>query len=471
MTTLDPASLPPSPRRTSAGARVPVCLRILFHPDLSRVGDELELDGGAERIIGRSSPDFADATGRQAPIADPYVSREHFAVRATASGQVELRPLPGVRLPVLVLEGGPHAAARPLAGPCPVPLGSLVRLGDRVLLAVDEGGGPTGSTLVGRSGPIRRLVEQVAAVARFHEPVLVLGETGCGKELVARAIHDGSGVTGRFVGLNTAGLDEGTAASELFGHTRGAFTGAADNRAGVFEAARNGTLFLDDIGDMSAELQRKLLRVLETRRFARLGSHDERPVETRIVAATHRPLLEDIEAGGFRRDLFERLRALTVTVPALRERLVDVPLLFAHFLRRLAADRDELRWLVAPADPAAASPLPLDHVLGLLRFSWPGNVRELRNHVTALAAANLGGPPFRPGPELTLPSPGVERSGEPEAGKRRASPKDLPPDADVAEALRIAGGRVQDAAEALGASRFQVYRWLHAQGKRPADFA
>ncbi|HEX8118866.1 MAG TPA: sigma-54 dependent transcriptional regulator, partial [Pyrinomonadaceae bacterium] len=198
------------------------------------------------------------------------------------------------------------------------------------------------------------------------------GESGTGKELVARELHERSSHRrkGSFVAVNCAALPSELIESELFGHEKGAFTGAAARRRGKFEQADGGTLFLDEIGDMSANVQAKLLRALEERRIERLGGGESIPVDVRIVSATHRPLEQDIEKGSFRADLFYRLQVVTVEIPALRERREDIPVLADNFARQ-AAERYGL-------PPRTLAPSALRK---LVEYHWPGNVRELRNAV------------------------------------------------------------------------------------------
>lgn len=226
--------------------------------------------------------------------------------------------------------------------------------------------------LIGNSEGMQRVRSIIEKVAETDATVLVRGESGTGKELVAREIHDRNSTrhTAAFVAVNCAALPSELIESELFGHERGAFTGAAARRQGKFEQAHEGTLFLDEIGDMSANVQAKLLRALEERRIERLGSNESIPVDVRIVSATHRPLEQEIANGNFRADLFYRLRVVTIDIPPLRERREDIPLLAETFLRS-AAERYNL-----PQRPIAQSALKR-----LLEYDWPGNVRELKNTI------------------------------------------------------------------------------------------
>jgi two-component system NtrC family response regulator/two-component system response regulator HydG len=225
--------------------------------------------------------------------------------------------------------------------------------------------------MVGSSARMRALVKTVQQVAPSHASVLISGESGTGKELVAAAIHQHSARhTGPFVKLHCAALAETLLESELFGHEKGSFTGALARRDGRFQEADGGTLFLDEIGDISPALQVKLLRFLQEHEFERVGGNQTIKVDVRVLAATHRNLLERIKEGKFREDLYYRLNVVSVEVPALRERPADIPLLAMHFLRRYGRENQRE---VAGFD---------DHALTCLaRYRWPGNVRELEHLV------------------------------------------------------------------------------------------
>jgi two-component system, NtrC family, response regulator HydG len=230
----------------------------------------------------------------------------------------------------------------------------------------------TAGTLIGRSAGMRTVTDLVLRVAAASAPVLILGETGTGKELVARAVHnEGDRKDAPFVAVNCAAVPEALLESELFGHVRGAFTGATQTRRGLFVEANAGTLLLDEIGDMPLPLQAKLLRVLETGEVRSVGSDAARKTDVRIIAATHRDLPALVRDGRFRQDLFFRLNVLPISIPPLRERREDVSLLLDHFLRR---SRERFaRSPVRSFSPEATKVL--------LDYSWPGNVRELENLV------------------------------------------------------------------------------------------
>jgi DNA-binding NtrC family response regulator len=226
--------------------------------------------------------------------------------------------------------------------------------------------------LIGNSEAMQKVRAMIDKVAETDATVLVRGESGTGKELVARELHERNSVrrNASFVAVNCAALPSELIESELFGHEKGAFTGAAARREGKFEQADGGTLFLDEIGDMSSNVQAKLLRALEERRIERLGANESIPVDVRIVSATHRPLEQEITNGNFRADLFYRLRVVTVEIAPLRDRREDIPLLAETFMR-LAAERYEL--------PQRS--LSQGTLRRLVEYNWPGNVRELKNTI------------------------------------------------------------------------------------------
>src|SRR4051795_12201897 len=248
---------------------------------------------------------------------------------------------------------------------------------------------------------MRRVMAQVERVAASETRVCILGETGTGKELIARALHERSPrKDGPFVTLNCAAVPAELIESELFGHEKGSFTGAASRHIGKFEQANHGTLFLDEIGDMPLMMQAKLLRVLEERQVERVGGDRTIPVDVRVVVATHRNLDELVKKGVFRQDLYHRIYVFPMILPALRERADDIPALVAHFAAQVA---DQNGWKAKPFEP--------DAIRELQRYSWPGNVRELRNVVERLLLL-ADGPVDAAAVKLALPpSEGV--SGAP----------------------------------------------------------
>ncbi|WP_199732653.1 MULTISPECIES: sigma 54-interacting transcriptional regulator [Corallococcus] len=275
-----------------------------------------------------------------------------------------------------------------------------------------------GRTVLVADPAMSQLYALLRRLAASELPVLVCGETGVGKENAAFAVHHWSRRgTGPFIAVNCAALPEGLVESELFGNEKGAFTGATTSRAGLLESAQGGTVFLDEVGELPASAQAKLLRALEVRRITRVGDTRERPIDLRVVAATHRDLEAEVAAGRFREDLYFRLGAATVLLPPLRERPREVPLLARDFLARacLALGRPEL---VLAADTLHA----------LSRHAWPGNVRELRNLMDYVAAAVAGDvvephhlPPRMMGRKGAAPVAGAESA--PEAGRAVAAPE------------------------------------------------
>ena len=307
--------------------------------------------------------------------------------------------------------------------------------------------------LVGQSGGMDRVREQIAQVAPTEARVLVTGESGTGKELVAAAIHRLSRRSGLpFVTVNCAAIPRDLVESEMFGHERGAFTGATDRRIGRFELANGGTLFLDEIGDLSLEAQAKLLRTLETGELQRLGAERSLRVNVRLIAATNRNLEQAVAAGSFREDLFFRINVFPVPLPPLRDRLEDLPLLVRHFGQRLR-----------PRHPPQFTPGALAR---LATHRWPGNIRELANLVERLTI--LGRDPVEEEDvRQVLPAPRAVQPADPGAP--------LPPLSDalddyerglIAGALARGDGNVAEAARLLQTDRANLYRRMRRLGLR-----
>lgn len=310
--------------------------------------------------------------------------------------------------------------------------------------------------MVGRSAAMQEVYEAVRRVAPSDATVLVSGETGTGKELVARAIHDLSDrASGPFLAVNCAGLAEGVLESELFGHVKGSFTGAAGDREGLFRAAEGGTILLDEVGDMSERLQQRLLRVLQEREVTPVGSSRPVRVDVRVVAATRRDLREEAAAGRFRDDLFYRLNVFPILLPPLRDRHGDIPLL-------VEAALDRLRSRSRVATPEACTPA----AIRLLRaWRWPGNVRELLGVVESAAIRSEG---------MTI---GVEHLPEEirhgassgsgvahDAERYASSGNEQEERAAIRAALEAAGGHRARAARMLGMSRTTLWRKMKDYG-------
>jgi two-component system, NtrC family, response regulator AtoC len=318
--------------------------------------------------------------------------------------------------------------------------------------------------VVGQSQPMRAVCQMIEAVASTSSTVLITGETGTGKEVVARAIHQTSPRRHhRFVALNCSAIPETLLEAELFGHARGAFTGAIATRQGRLEQADHGTLFLDEVGTMSIGLQQKLLRVLQEREFERVGENRTIKVDVRVLAATNSDLSAMVAAGSFREDLFYRLNVIPLRLPPLRERAEDVPALVQHFVRKVMA-RD------APDDPPEVL-VSQDAMRQLMGYSWPGNVRQLENAVER--ALILRG--SRPQLELSDLPPEVQS-----APVEAAPIVDLPDDGIdlptvvarierdlIGRALSRTGGNRADAARVLGLKRTTLVEKLKRLADRP----
>ncbi|NDC52824.1 MAG: sigma-54-dependent Fis family transcriptional regulator [Planctomycetia bacterium] len=304
--------------------------------------------------------------------------------------------------------------------------------------------------VVGSSPQMLALIDRLKRIAPTDATVLIQGETGTGKELVAQAIHQNSSRKSKpFVALNCGALSENILESELFGHVKGAFTDASSDRVGKFEYANGGTLFLDEVGDMPPATQIKLLRVLESGQITRVGSNATVQVNVRLLSATNRNLEEAIAAGGFRSDLYHRLKVVTIAIPPLRERSADIPLLIEHFVRQFARRHAKT---IKGMSPAAR--------MRLGAYAWPGNVRQLRNVIESMVVvdcdemldvddlpveiepAAAGAAPEQPGSLVGLvgrPLEEIERLF-------------------IGETLKLTGGNREQAAEMLGIGERTLYR-------------
>ncbi len=310
------------------------------------------------------------------------------------------------------------------------------------------------SVIVGESVPMKALRQQIAVMAPTNGRVLIYGESGTGKELVALAIHAQSPrKDDLFVEVNCAAIPEDLIESELFGHRKGSFAGAKDDKEGKFRKADGGTLFLDEVGDMSLKTQSKVLRTLDEQRFTPVGGEEAVTVDARVIAATNKDLEEEISKGNFREDLFYRLNVIPFHVPPLRERTEDIPQLARHFLREFSSQYSR-----------RSKELSDDAIEVLMRYAWPGNVRELRNVVERVVIMNPTAakldrkhlPPlvYRDGSRRSL---GGEYSSLHEA--RAAYERDF-----ILKKLDESHGNVSRAAEALGLERSHLYRKMKALG-------
>jgi len=314
--------------------------------------------------------------------------------------------------------------------------------------------------IIGQSVPIKALRQQLALTSPTNSRVLIYGESGTGKELVARALHAGSLRAARpFVEVNCAAIPEELIESELFGHRKGAYTGAAEDKRGKFHLADGGTLFLDEVGDMSLRTQAKVLRVLDEQRFTPIGAPASVQVDTRVIAATNKNLEEEINRERFREDLFYRLNVIPFYVPPLRERIEDIPVLADFFLAEFAAAYGRRKKELAP-----------DAVKVLQGHSWPGNVRELRNLIERLvimAAGERVEARHLP-PELYRARPGAAAAGTLQEARAR-SERDF-----ILSKLQDNSWNVSRTAAAIGIERSHLHRKMKSlgitapEGRRPA---
>jgi transcriptional regulator of acetoin/glycerol metabolism len=457
--TLDEAE----PSLRGAQVHVPRLVRVLRYEDLAAGGGPvIELGKGAltlgrgESEQLRDEGDGRDETrGRAFDAADAMMSRRHARVVAAGAGQYILEDL-GSRNGTLV-DGKPVTSQH-------LTDGTVFETGRTAWIFRLA---PRGSAEHVRLGPTRSfsprvvgLIEQLASLAPRSVSLLLLGETGTGKEVFARELHGRSGRRGRFVAVNCGALADTLVESELFGHVKGAFTGATTDRVGHVESADRGTLFLDEIGEMPPSAQVRLLRVLQEGEVVPVGATAPRRVDVRVVAATHRDLLGMVDEGKFREDLYARLEGWVFRLPRLAERREDLGELAAHALRTVSAPN-------AALTPRAAR--------ALLAFDWPFNVRQLMKSVeAALALARDGRIELDHLPERVRAG-ATRPSGAPASPSAPPAADDLEPaDRDLRDrivaALRANGGNVTRAADALGKQRQQMQRWMRRFQLRAADF-
>jgi transcriptional regulator with GAF, ATPase, and Fis domain len=410
-------------------------------------------DTGLRRTLGLAGMRIGTAPSNELPLKDRTVSRFHCEVRIVGnvarlvdSGSTNGTFVDGVRVRDAELSAGSkvRAGATVLA---------VSASGERSL--VDLSPRHSFGDVLGVSVEMRRLYAILEKIAPTDTTVLIQGETGSGKELVARAIHDSSARANQpFVVVDCGAIAENLIESELFGHVRGAFSGAVSDRRGLFEEADGGTLFLDEIGELPPALQPKLLRVLERFEVRRVGSNTSKRVDVRIVAATNRPLAENVNAGTFREDLYYRIAVVELLLPPLRARRDDIPLLAQHFFRRYAGDKESM---------------PKELLSSLSSRAWPGNVRELRNFIER--SVSLG---FSP----AVPSQTLLRDAAQATRLEEVVPSHLPlKDARlvwteqfeilyVKALLEKTSGNVTRAAELAGVNRRSLQRLIASLGLR-----
>ena len=306
--------------------------------------------------------------------------------------------------------------------------------------------------IVGQDPKMQRMLGLVRQIAGTAASVLILGPSGTGKELVARAIHNLSPRAKKpFVAINCGGMSEGTIESELFGHVKGAYTGAVADREGKFEYANGGTLLLDEVGEMPLPTQIKLLRVLEERAVTRLGDNRTRPVDVRVLAATNADLVQKVKDGTFRQDLYFRLKVVTIDLPALRERRSDIKLLVEHFLRHFTRLHGK-----------DVDSIDRDALVALVQYDWPGNVRELRNAVESMVVRAKGNILTRADlpPEIWAPLPVDQDGWQFLAGRTW---QDVERN-HIRVSLELCGGNRLKTAKAMGLSERTLYRKIKEYG-------
>jgi len=459
-------------------------LTLLAHPDPERVGSVAHLPGlaaGQAAELSRVAPDFAYDGGAAMPLGDRAISRKALRIAPSANGWSLDAPadarclVDGVALPpaqVLTAE----ALAR----------GVVIEIAARIaaLFHVRPALGPGGDAhgLIGTSPALARARSQIQAVAPVDAPVLVRGETGTGKELAARALHDASPRrAGPFVAVNLGALTPTLALAELFGHARGAFSGAVASREGLFAQADGGTLFLDEIGEAPTEIQVMLLRALETGMIQAVGASGPRRVDVRLVSATDASLEEAVAAGRFKAPLYHRLAGYEIFLPPLRERPEDIGLLLTRFLREELAPFGASGRLAAP-DPGQPSWLATALVRRLTRYDWPGNVRQLKNVARQLAIsghAQAEAPIDAALERLLAEGHAPTRAREPRTSTRSehaplAPPPSAPSELDeesVRDALEANDFTLARAAAALGVARNTLNAFIARSGnfRRPRD--
>ncbi|MFO0710196.1 MAG: sigma 54-interacting transcriptional regulator [Sandaracinus sp.] len=461
-----------------------LAVTILAHPQIDRVGDVRTSAAGLLELT-RKAPSFVSRTGRELPLADAFVSRKPLTI-ALVGETLHLRNAPDGM--VVRVEGQPLRGALALASSV-LDEGLVLELADRVAVLVHRRvpltlPRPDDLAIVGDAQALDEVRASIQAVAPLGANVLVRGESGTGKELVARALAALGGPDRPFVAVNVAALPAALALSELFGHARGAFTGAHRDHIGAFERADGGTLFLDEIGDAPADVQVMLLRALETGEISPLGAPRPRPVSVRVIAATDADVESELASGAFKSALLHRLSGFRIDLPPLRRRRDDLGRLLHRFLA------EELRAVGVQVWPGSDEHpwLSASVVAELARYGWPGNVRQLRNVARQIAirfraqprvglepiasslpgfsphasggsatpsiAASAGAPSSTQPPSVRAPS-ASDAHRAPEPGEaRRAS--DLGED-ELVRALEEHGFRLGPVARALGVSRPALY--------------
>jgi two-component system nitrogen regulation response regulator GlnG len=460
------------PTRTDRRVFV-ACLTILFHHDPARVGERALVprqERGRSLKLSRTDLEFTPPGGGEPrALEDPFISRTPIELTASSDGSVTIDApeRTGVKI-----DGAPATKVKLELGR--LERGVVIELAKRAVLwlsLAEIGPRPDDHAMTGDSAAIRGVQRAVTRVADLDLPVLIRGETGVGKERVAQAIHAASGRRGPLIAVNVSTLPPTLASSELFGHAKGAFTGANERRVGLFERADGGTLFLDEIGEIADDVQPMLLRVLETGTLSAIGEREEKTVSVRVISATDVDLEARVHEGRFRAALYHRLRGFEITVPPLRERREDVARLLVMFLRQELAKTDELHRLTP--DPDAPPWIDRKLVIRLVAHDWPGNVRQLQGIVRQLVVASRGQKTLAPDAAieraLAAASTALAAAASPSPAERGRggyggltpptpiSAVDIPRD-EVIAALEKHRWSFGKAARALGITRSALYR-------------
>ncbi len=411
-------------------------INVLFSPDLEKRQASFAIAGSM--CAGRAS--MKDV---QLVIDDSRISSKHALFRKERDRYhlEDLRSTNGTFLNGKRVERGP------------LERGAIIRLGDTILELNRPIADALDGAAIGRAHAFARALHEADRAAAAPVSVLLLGETGTGKEIFAQRIHEQSKRGGKFVAVNCAAIPSTLLESYLFGHKKGAFTGAASDATGMLNEAKGGTIFLDEIGELAPELQAKLLRVLETREFVPLGGTSAQTADVRFVSATNAPLTAAMKEGSFRADLYARIAGYPIHLPPLRQRRSDIPLLFEHFLRELA--------------PGKTFDCTAGFVEATALYDWPFNIRELKSVVERILIDHDGRTmlerkDFRQALKLDESSEPIEVGAAPQVS-------DDPSKEELEALFRQHAGNVEAVAQQLGRHRQQIYRWLKRRGLRLSD--
>ena len=455
-----------TPERRSSGERRAVALTIVFHPEVDRVGEVVCLAAGTAELS-RGAPAFAHPGSAARALDDRHLSRKPVLLSVAAAGSVVIDCNGGTALSA---DGAPLTGRASFAA-SEVERGVVLELADRVVVLLHRRYPPVGCPadlgLIGANDAMDELRRNITRVSDLAVPVLIRGETGSGKELVAHAVHATSKRARRpFVTVNISAIPPSTAASELFGHSRGAFTGATGDHVGYFAEAHTGSLFLDEIGAAPRDIQPMLLRALESNEIQPLGASGSRKVDVRMIAATDADLEQAISDESFRAALLHRLEGYQLFIPSLRERRDDIGRLVISFLRTELERIDEGYKLDVPAS-GQPTWLPAALVARLVRLDWPGNVRQLKNTVRQLTISSRGSDSLVIDAAVSRMLEAARPIDQPVHAAPTRGPGDISDD-DLVAALRATDWIANKAASRLGVSRSYLYERIKASPRVPS---